>query len=64
MTTRGGSIQEGILAGVTSVVGYRALEAVARARGWTTVTRVLHETGNDSLYPPSMGAPEPATEEA
>jgi hypothetical protein len=45
VTSRGGAVTQGILAGVVSVMGFRALEAVAENRGWDWVLKVLRETG-------------------
>ena len=47
VTTRGGAVQEGLLAGVTTVVGYVALDHLATARGWTWVTALLHDSVRD-----------------
>jgi hypothetical protein len=49
VTTRGGAVTQGIAAGVLSVVGFRALEAVAAARGWVWLSNVLHEVGTDRV---------------
>lgn len=52
ITTRGGAVTAGILAGVGSVAGFRLLEAVAEKRGWIPVLKVLREVGSPTLRPP------------
>lgn len=47
VTTRGGAINEGLLAGVVTLIGHTGLEALAEARGWTAVLRILRETVPD-----------------
>lgn len=42
--SRGGAVNAGLLAGAATLIGHTALEAMAQARGWTPVLRVLRET--------------------
>jgi hypothetical protein len=53
ISSRGGAVLEGVLAGFTSVAGYVALEYVAKARGWGAVLHVLHGTipARESVVP-------------
>jgi hypothetical protein len=44
VTTRGGAINEGLLAAFITLAGHTALESIAQARGWTSVLKVLRET--------------------
>jgi len=56
VSTRGGAITEGILAGVMSTIGFLVLEAVAKKQGWTAITEVIHEVEDGSI-PPTPPAP-------
>jgi hypothetical protein len=53
ITTRGGAVNEGILAGVTSVAGFMLLEAMAVKYRWAPVLAVLREVGRPSVAPPA-----------
>ena len=44
VTTRGGAINQGLLMGALTMVGHTGLEAVAEARGWTWVLKILRDT--------------------
>ena len=54
--SRGAAVLQGVLAGITSVVGVMALELVARQRGWTVVVDVIEDAVPDeeafSVPPP------------
>jgi hypothetical protein len=60
VTTRGGAVSEGLLAGVLSMAAFSALEHVAQARGWTWVLGVLKDAGTvrESTVPPPAGTQE------
>lgn len=58
VTTQGGAILEGVFAGIASTVGFMALSYLAEKRGWTVVSRVLHDTGRPTSAPPAPTADE------
>ena len=52
VTTRGGAINEGILAGVFAVIGFMLLEAFAEKYQWTAVLKVMREVEGPPTIPP------------
>lgn len=54
ISTQGGAINAGLLAGALTLIGHTVLEALAIERGWTSVLRVLRETvpEQESVPPP------------
>lgn len=61
ITTRGGAINAGVLAGAVSLIGHTALEAVAEARGWAPVLKVLREAVPDRESSVSSNPPPSAS---
>lgn len=60
VTTRGGAVQEGLLAGVLSMAAFSALEHIAEARGWTWILETIKDTGTlDGSIPPEPMVQEP-----
>lgn len=57
VTSRGGAVNEGILAGVLTLILHTGLDALAEARGWTWLQRILRETVPDreTSSPPPPG---------
>lgn len=53
VTSQGGAVTQGLIAGVVSVAGYKLLETLAEARGWTWVLKFLRETGRPTQVPPA-----------
>jgi hypothetical protein len=54
--SRGGAVNEGLLAAFVTLAGHTALEAVAVNRGWTSVLKVLRETVPErETVPPAKG---------
>jgi len=54
VTSRGGAINAGMLAGAFTMIGHTVLESMAIAHGWGPVLRVIQNTvpEKDSSYPP------------
>lgn len=52
VTSRGGAVNEGLLAAFVTLAGHTALEAIAEQREWVWVLRVLKGTVRDPTIPP------------